>query len=155
MLSTFVIMKKKNTIASGLWISLICTLAAAPVKSYAQSTAELHAGYEQYWKEDLEYLKNIRKEKDNHLAALEVTKMKEDMLPKLQKQLEATNRWKKSHTAAEIDEEKAWALDNPLQKDVAELQTNLLIGSSTRGGELAAAFGNYMKAMSQVIKKTK
>ena len=126
-----------------------------PFRLSAQSTAQLHAGYEKYWQEDLSYLKKIGNEKDAHQAALLVNAMKEDMLPKLRQQLVLTDEWKKTHSTQEVKVEEEWSAKNPLQSQVASSQMDLMIRSSKEGGELAEAFKGYMKAMTLVSKKGK
>lgn len=126
-----------------------------PAITYAQSPTELHAGYEKYWKEDITRLKKIKAEKDDHLAAQQVTQMKEVMLPQLEKLVRESQEWKKTHSQEEVKQEQEWSAANPLNKEAGSLQTEMMIQGSTRGGELANAWKDYMHTMTTTIKKSK
>lgn len=121
----------------------------------AQSTGERHAGYEQYWKDDIAWLQKINGEPNGHKAAELLNGRKTEMLPRLEKLLVMTREFKKNAPASEQQKEQEWVMSNSLHEKDADLQASLQTNASSKGEELARAVGDYMKASMATIRKTK
>jgi hypothetical protein len=121
----------------------------------AQTSGDIHAGYEKYWKEDIALLQKIQGEKDGHKAALLLNTRKDQMLPQLTQLIKATHDYKKTATAADQKKEDEWVMNNPLYEKDADLQSDMMNHAGAKGDEFSKAVGEYMKASMAAIRKAK
>ena len=156
------VITSKSTYMKQEWTILLRAVVLASIiagvgagRAFAQSPDVLHTGYESYWKEDIGWLQKISNEPDNHKAAGLLNDRKTEMLPKLEKLLIMTLKFKKTAPAALQQKEQEWVMSNPLQEKDADMQVSLQTRAASKGGELARSAGDYMKAMMVTIRKAK
>jgi hypothetical protein len=146
-------MKKKQSIfyAVGKTGSLLLLLVFAGMftTSRAQTgTAALKDAQEHWWIDYANGLKSVIAEKNDHQAAILLTKIKDDLMPRFNQLVSNTQAWKKSHSQPEIQEMTAWNNANPHNQEVQSLQMspNILMRTG-KNKEFSQAYGNLIKAM--------